>query len=126
MVLQHDDREVRQINTRKHPANTTGWLREPAVSSLGEADAKFITARTLEELEVDRTTKEAGVRHASFEFVVDEKNLGRIKRLEDVIIARMATILSLEPGNFTIRPLSARSTSTNNVRITCALYPQRR
>ena len=111
------------INTSKHPPNTTGWLGEHVVSSLGEADAKFITARTLEELEVNRTTKEAGVRHASFEFVIDGKNLGRTRQLEHLIIARMAVILSTQPSSLTIRPLPMRSTSTNNVRITCALHP---
>ena len=114
------------INTRNHPVNTTSWLSEQVVSSLGEADAKFIIARTLEELEVDRTTKEAGIRHASFEFVVDEKNFGRTKHLEHLIMTRMTTILNARPSSFTIRQLPIRSTSANNVRITCTLTPSRR
>lgn len=94
-------------------------MREVCVLSIGEADSRRIVAQALEKLEVDRTTRIAGMTHASFIVPIDAKNANRTHDLEQQALARMTTILRAEP-----RCLTVRKAGTDTVRITCTLYPQ--
>lgn len=115
------DRFLRQrgklIKSDPAPVNTTGWIKEVCVLSLGNADARRIVAHVLEELQVNKATKVAGVKAARCEIPVDEKSISHVQDLEELVVARMTTILKVKPSILIARKVGTADT----VSVTCTL-----